>query len=229
LIACISVTCVLVWTLDEPDPPAVKGAGWAGLLSGLLNAKRSGGFWWALAFAATSAAGFEAVGAMAGPFLIDRGVSEDAIGWFFAVAVVIATVAGGLIGGYVSDRLGRRRTVGAFLGCFVLVIVGVAALDLTLGSEVAGFVWIALLTVLYLCIGLFVAASYALFMDAIDPRYGGTQFSACMSATNGCESWSAWAGGQLAGRFGYAVAFLAMSTVSVLSLGILKKKLRTLD
>jgi hypothetical protein len=43
-------------------------------------------------------------------------------------------------------------------------------------------------------IGLFTAASYALFMDLTDPKLGGTQFSAFMAATNGCESWSGWAG-----------------------------------
>ncbi len=71
-------------------------------------------------------------------------------------------------------------------------------------------------------IALFTASSYALFMDLTDARLGGTQFSAFMSATNGCESWSAWAGGRIVGPGNYAAAFLAMAAASLLGLPLLK-------
>lgn len=71
-------------------------------------------------------------------------------------------------------------------------------------------------------IGLFTAASYALFMDLTDANLGGTQFSAFMAATNGCESGSAWAGGRIVGTANYASAFLVLSVVSLLSLSLLK-------
>jgi PAT family beta-lactamase induction signal transducer AmpG len=59
-------------------------------------------------------------------------------------------------------------------------------------------------------------------MDLTDPKLGGTQFSAYMAATNGCESWSGWAGGQIVSRAGYAASFIVMSGVSLLSLNLLK-------
>lgn len=80
---------------------------------------------------------------------------------------------------------------------------------------------LALLTAMYFCVGLFTVASYALFMDLTHPRLGATQFSTFMAATNGCESWSAWAGGRLVGASGYPAAFLVMSVVSLASLGLL--------
>jgi hypothetical protein len=43
-----------------------------------------------------------------------------------------------------------------------------------------------------------------------------------MAATNGCESWSGWAGGQTVARAGYAAGFILMSGVSLLSLILLK-------
>jgi predicted MFS family arabinose efflux permease len=82
---------------------------------------------------------------------------------------------------------------------------------------------LSLLAAMYLAVGLFTAASYALFMDLSDPRIGGTQFSAFMSATNACESWSAWAGGRLTAGAGYPSAFLVMSAASLLALPLLRR------
>ena len=67
-----------------------------------------------------------------------------------------------------------------------------------------------------------ITGSYALFMDLTDPKLGSTQFSAFMAATNGCESWSGWAGGQVVARAGYGASFITMSGVSLLGLIALK-------
>jgi MFS transporter, PAT family, beta-lactamase induction signal transducer AmpG len=69
-------------------------------------------------------------------------------------------------------------------------------------------------------VGAFTAASYALFMNLTDPRLGGTQFSTFMAATNGCESWSAAAGGRLAAGPGYPAAFVVLSGVSLAALAL---------
>jgi PAT family beta-lactamase induction signal transducer AmpG len=74
---------------------------------------------------------------------------------------------------------------------------------------------------MYFFVGVFTAASYALFMDLTDPRLGATQFSAYMAATNACESWSAWGGGRLTAAYGYPAAFVVMSLVSLASLPLL--------
>jgi MFS transporter, PAT family, beta-lactamase induction signal transducer AmpG len=135
--------------------------------------------------------------------------------------VVGATLVGGVIGGRLSDRWGRIRAVSVFLLGFVVMIAGLGLTDLAM-MEPMPAVLLVWLTGLYFFIGLFTASSYALFMDLSDPRLGGTQFSAFMSATNGCESWSAWAGGRIAGSGHYAAAFLGMGAVSLLGLPLLK-------
>ena len=137
---------------------------------------------------------------------------------FFGLAVVGATLIGGLIGGKLSDRWGRIRAVAIFL---VTMRAGLAFSDLAMAKPDPS-VLVGWLTGRYFCIGLFTASSYALFMDLTDARLGGTQFSAFMSATNGCESWSAWAGGRIVGPGHYAPAFLAMAAASLLSLPLLK-------
>jgi predicted MFS family arabinose efflux permease len=101
----------------------------------------------------------------------------------------------------------------------MVALLGALALG---GPAVPNAAMFVVLTLLYFCIGLFTAASYALFMDLTDPRLGGTHFSTFMSATNACESWSAWTGGQIAARVNYGTSFLVMCAASLLSLPLLR-------
>jgi MFS family permease len=177
--------------------------------------------WFGLLFALLSAAGFEAVGAVAGPYMIDRGISGEQVGFFFAIPVVVGMLGGALLGGYVSDRIGRRRSVALFLTLFVVNIVILSGTDVLLNSELQWRIT-ALLSTLYFCIGMFTASSYALFMDITNPKLGATQFSAYMGATNGCEAWAVYTVGKLHTAFGYSAAFTIMSFVSLITLLVLR-------
>lgn len=218
LVGWIWVTLAVVLVVRAPASVApARGPG--EFRRALATALRRRTTWMGIAFALTSAAAFEATGQLAGPFLVDRGVSSSTIGVFFGIIVVAAMLTGGLIGGALSDRWGRRRSVAGFLAGFVTMILALA------GSDAAGSqpsVLLALLAGMYFFVGLFTAASYALFMDLTDPRIGGTQFSTFMAATNGCESWSTWTGGRIAGSAGYPAAFIVLCGASLMSLLLLK-------
>ena len=175
--------------------------------------------WIGLALALVSAAAFEATGQLAGPFLVDRNVSETTIGVFFGIVVVATMLIGGLAGGVIADTFGRVKTVGLSLVGFVGFIVMLAGVDARSATGAGGL--IALLAGMYFFVGVFTAASYALFMDLTDSRLGATQFSAYMAATNACESWSTWSAGRLTAAYGYPAAFVAMSLVSLASLPLL--------
>jgi MFS transporter, PAT family, beta-lactamase induction signal transducer AmpG len=110
--------------------------------------------------------------------------------------------------------------VAMFLLMMAGTIVALAVAD-TLVDSPPAVLLMALLALLYVTIGLFTAASYALLMDVTHPRLAATQFSAFMGATNLCESWSALAVGRLAGSFGYAPAFVVMALASLLALPML--------
>lgn len=102
-----------------------------------------------------------------------------------------------MVGGFLAGKLGQRQSVAIFLILFVMFDCALAGLDVLFGES--GRNWIViLLAILYICISLFTAASYALFMDITDPRIGVTQFSAFMGATNGGgESRSSFGVGRL--------------------------------
>ncbi len=175
--------------------------------------------WAGLAFALVSGTAFEAVGAVAGPYLIDRGFAEDEAGQALAILPLAGLALGALAGGYLSDRIGRRRAAGLFLVLVAADVAGLAALDGA--GEPTGAALLSVLGGLYFGIGLFTAASYALFMDLTDPRLGGTQFSAYMGATNACEAGSAFLVGRFAASSGYPGAFLRMALLSLCALPLL--------
>jgi MFS transporter, PAT family, beta-lactamase induction signal transducer AmpG len=213
LVGWIWLAMLVLIFVREPDGLAPSHERLTTFRRNLRRTLRRRVVWLGVAFALISGAGFEATGQLAGPFLVDRGVPATTIGLFFGVFAVGATLLGGLLGGRLSDLWGRLRTVGIFLGGLAASIVVLGLADLSGSRDQTTL--IGLLVIMYLFIGLFTASSYALFMDLTDPALGGTQFSTYMAATNGCESWSAWAGGRIAGRTGYASAFLTMSAVSL--------------
>ena len=176
--------------------------------------------WLGIALAMIAFAGFKAVGDIAGPFLVDQGLAQSQIGHFFTGALV-AMIVGALVGGWTADRLGNTRAIQGFVILAMLVIVWTSV---SATVHAAGHTTIILgMLGVYLCAGLITASAYALLMQLTDPRLGATQFSAYMGAVNACESWSGFTAGQLAERFDYPVAFVAVALVSLLALPLLAR------
>jgi len=199
---------------ETPDMLARRSAGFVRTLAGALRERTT---WAAVAFALVSGAAFEAVGAVAGPYLIDRGFSQSAVGSFLALPVVAAMVTGALYGGRLSDRHGRVRVVGA-----VMVAMAAVTALLAAGHGLPRGFALGTLAGLYLLIGLFTASSYALFMDHTRRDLGATQFTSYMAATNACESWAGFTVGRLIAAFGYPAAFLTMAAASLFGLPLLR-------
>lgn len=177
--------------------------------------------WVGFAFALIGGTAYEAVGSVAGPFLIDRDLNKEEVGYFFAIPSIVSMIAGSLIGGYLSDRFERRKSVMIFIAFLAGVILLLAAADLW-GNQESATLIVALLSLMYFGIGLFTASSYGLFMDLTNPKLGATQFSAFMGGTNLCESWSAFAVGKLIVASSYGVAFGTMAVVSLIAIPFLK-------
>lgn len=224
LVAAIWVPGILVLLSKEravaPLQAVSSGRIWPAFLRRLKGVVTRRSSLVGLAFALTSGAAFEGVGAVAGPLLVDAGATQAAAGWFFAGPAVAAMLAGALLGGHLSDRWGRRRCAGLSLGLIILDVLGLAFLLRSGAAGPAGPL-MALLGGLYVGIGLFTAASYALFMDLTDPAFGATQFSLFMGATNGCEAWAGLAAGALIAGRGHLPALLTLALVSSLSLPLL--------
>lgn len=226
----ILILVTVIWSttllLAISKLPAGRSAGRAsservrGFAATVVGAVKRKSTWFGLLFAGIGGAGFEAVGAVAGPFMIDRGLTSTQVGVFFSLPSIVGMIIGALIGGAVSDWLGRRKAVGIFLSALAASIFVLAWFDAA-GDPSSGAGIFLLLALVYFCIGLFTASSYALFMDITDPRLGATQFSAFMGVTNLCESWSGFAIGRMIPIVGYPAGMAIMGVISLASLPLL--------
>jgi MFS family permease len=185
-------------------------------LAAFVDVLRRRTTWLVLVFAAVGGAGFESVGLLVGPYLLDGGFSSEQIGAFLFLPTVAAMILGAIVAGRRADRFDRRREAGHALVCLTATILLLSVL-----GSMGGWVTLLLLGLLYFFIGAFTTASYALFMDMTDRRLGATQLSAYMSATNLCESWSAFAVGALVAALGYGAAFSVMALASLVVLPVL--------
>ncbi len=84
----------------------------------------------------------------------------------------------------------------------------------------------ALMVLIGVGIGVFTAASYAMYMNLTRPAIAATQFSTFMGAINGCESWSVYLLGRLIAGWGYGPGFLVMCAVSLLAVPMLRRMSR---
>ncbi len=219
LLGCVWSTMVVVWVMPCAVVDAqMREAAPRRFVRSLARALANRSTWLGLGVALTAGAGFEAVGGLIGPFLLDRGATTEQVGWFFALPVIACMIIGAIAGGWAADRLGHKRMLAASIVAVALAVGGLLATDAA-GVRGAGLMTAA--TPIYLFTGALTASSYALFMDLTDPAIGGTQFSAFMGATNMCEVWSVAAAGAVAGRSGYAAGFLLAAGASLVALAIL--------
>lgn len=173
--------------------------------------------WYGLGFAVIGGTAYEGVGSVAGPFFVDRGIAKESIGLFFSLFSISAMMAGALLGGMLSDRIGKHRSAATATITVVIIVGMISAVD-AFSPYRSQDVLFTVFSLLYFGIGLFTSSSYALFMSVTDPKLGATQFSTFMGGTNLCESIAAFSAGMLIARYDYSVAFSVLAFISLLSL-----------
>jgi MFS family permease len=137
------------------------------------------------------------------------GMSDDEIARLGATCSVIFAVAC-VVGGYISDRWGRRRSLGLFAGAMVLPTLWMAWRFSEAGWQSAPegqdgvwprheeliAAWTGASYVYAVFMGLMYGVRSALYMDVADPRVAATQFTASMALLNLVTMYSYWWQGQ---------------------------------
>lgn len=162
---------------------------------------------------------------------VELGLGNDEVA---ALALVTTlTGAGGMVaGGWVSDRLGRRRMLALFLVAMSLPVAWLAwqlhlhgyGLPRPPGSapvpELVRPLWIA--GVVYAgAMGLMYGPRTAVFMDITQPRVAATQFTAYMAMLNVAIAFAATWQGLVVEALGYAVTLAIDAAVGLLSIPLL--------
>jgi MFS transporter, PAT family, beta-lactamase induction signal transducer AmpG len=147
--------------------------------------------------------------------------------------VTIISAMGCVVGGWLSDRMGRRRALGWFIFSMSPITLWLAWALWHAGwirpvdpALRAGVVVPALVVTVFWCSallysfanGLMYGARAALFMDVSNPRVAATQFTAYMALLNlGIAYSSKWQGWSV-DRYGYPLTLLADACIGLLCL-----------
>lgn len=166
---------------------------------------------------------------------VEIGMNDDSVAWLSLWSQVISALCM-VLGGYLSDRWGRRRTLFVYLALMslpVLYMMGVLneqnwimptsasdAVKRVAAPALVTAVWVA--TLLYaVAQGLMYGTRSALLMDVTNPAVAATQFTAYMAMMNLAIAYSAMWQGIAIEALGYPKTLLIDAVVGVLCLALL--------
>jgi PAT family beta-lactamase induction signal transducer AmpG len=162
---------------------------------------------------------------------VELGLSDGEIGRLTFFATIISAV-GCVVGGLLSDRLGRRKML-----AFYIILSSIPTLWLALEMRAVGWTatkppdgaavprvveafWLAV-TVHALFQGLIYGTRFAVFMDITNPEVAGTQFTTYMALGNVVLSYTAFWQGYVITNMGYTTTLFIDCGLSVVAIGLL--------
>jgi len=148
----------------------------------------------------------------------DLKLSDEMIGLLNSVVSNGSGVVGALIGGYIADKVGKRKVIAAFLALIAAALAAFALLPQHWTSLRFLTAWIVILQI---SITGYSAATLGFFMTLSNPVVGATHFALYMAATNLTYRITAEAGGWLADKYGVAALFGIAAAIQLVSIGIL--------
>ena len=240
--AILAVTVFVVLPLREPVMPRLAAAGSGLARVGAEINQYISQVWGAftesraslvgLAFAVLPAGAMALGLALAQTLAVDLGFNDNQVA-SLNLWTTICMAGGCVVGGWLSDRLGRRRALAWFIFGMTPVTLWLAATLWQSGwihpvdpAKRAGVVVPAMVVTVFwltsllysLANGLMYGARAALFMDVSSPRVAATQFTAYMALLNLGISYSAKWQGWAVDRFGYPLTLLADAFIGLLCL-----------
>jgi MFS transporter, PAT family, beta-lactamase induction signal transducer AmpG len=148
------------------------------------------------------------------PFLEKQFSIDLTTAGLFTTVWGIGVVVGGLLGGYLNDKIGRGRAVLAALGFSSAAIL---ALGLVNSPQLA---W-PLVLIFGLAYGTYQTVYFALAMHYTDRRVAASMFAILMAFTNLGQAIGLGFGGVLAEKSGYLVTFAIFAAINLLALPLL--------
>jgi PAT family beta-lactamase induction signal transducer AmpG len=166
---------------------------------------------------------------------VEVGMSDDSVAWL-SLWTQVVSAACMVLGGMLSDRFGRRRTLFVYLALMslpVLYLMGVliehqwimpagpaGAARRVAPAALVTAIWVA--TLLYaVAQGLMYGTRSAIFMDVTNPAVAATQFTAYMAMMNLAIAYSATWQGIAIEALGYPKTLLIDAVTGLLCLAVL--------
>lgn len=159
--------------------------------------------------------------AMLNPMLVDFGLSMPTIGLLVGVIGPVAALIGALIGGWLANPLGRRRSLLLF-GSLQVLSAG-AYWAVATWQIVDLVILIPVIVLDHMIISMCTVAAFSLMMDWSSHHQGGTEYTLqdCMGVL--AMIVASVFSGMIAGSFGYAANFATAIVVIVCSLVVVAR------
>lgn len=163
---------------------------------------------------------------------VELGLSETSIGWL-SLCSTVAGATGCVLGGLLSDRFGRQRTLTVYVLLTAIPTLWLSSqlqahgwimpvkvdgqMETSAPASLVQSLWIAAIVYNFVQ-GLTYGSSTAMYMDLCQSKIAATQFTAFMSLMNLAFAYSAWWQGWSADYWGYPRTLVADSFVGCLCL-----------
>lgn len=162
---------------------------------------------------------------------VELGMADDEV----ALLALISTVTSGacmVLGGWISDLLGRRRTLAVYVALMSVPVLWLAWMLQAAGyvmprapggpplPELIRHLWVATLA-FNVAMGLSYGTRIAVFMDVTNPAVAGTQFTAYMAMSNLAIAFAATWQGVAAEALGYPVTLLLDALFGLVGIALL--------
>jgi PAT family beta-lactamase induction signal transducer AmpG len=166
---------------------------------------------------------------------VELGLDDSSVAWLNLWTQVISAACM-VLGGWLSDRYGRRRTLAVYMALMSLPVLYMAwmlqvhqwVMPISAAERATRIAAPALVTALWVATlsyavgqGLMYGTRSAIFMDVTNPKVAATQFTAYMAMMNLVISYSATWQGIAAEVLGYPVTLLIDAITGLLCLAVL--------
>lgn len=162
---------------------------------------------------------------------VELGMADDAVA---LLALVSTVVSGGcmVLGGWLADQFGRRRTLGIYVALMSLPVLWLAWVLQSAGyvmprapggtplPDLIQALWVSTIA-FNVAMGLMYGTRTAVFMDVTNPAVAGTQFTAYMAMMNLAIAFAATWQGVAAEKLGYPVTLLMDAAFGLVGIALL--------
>jgi len=160
---------------------------------------------------------------MFGPFMLDRGMSLEDVGWLFGSLHIFAGLTGAVLGGVLV-----RWTPGWRAVWIALILKAGVLLALTLAAPTASLTTlIGLLCLMFAVLGCVWVALYSALMGLTSPLQAGLDFTVFQSADALLATAGGVAGGWFAQHLGYHVCFGLAAALTAVAVVVVNRHART--
>ncbi|HCT7642115.1 TPA: MFS transporter [Morganella morganii] len=192
---------------------------------GLLHALRRPEVRTGLLLMLLSSIGVRLTLGMFGPFLLDKGLSLEELGWFFGTLHLGAGLTGAVLGGMLVRAAPGWRAVWIAVSLKALVLIA-----LTVAAPTASLtVLMALVGLMFAALGFVWVALYSALMGLTSPLQSGVDFTLFQSADALLAVAGGVAGGWLSQHLGYEVCFGFAAASAVIAVLVVRRKGAVLD